>query len=222
MSRQRGGFMQMKAARKESGFTIVELLIATAVFSVVLLMMTFGILQVTNTFFKGDNEANTQRVATSVLDAISQGIEFNGGSAAIVGNTVCIGSQQFSFWQGTELEQTVNGPKHQGLSSFVENTTGCNGTRSATGRELLTDNMRLSKLTITCISSAALCAPGGDNPGALYQVEVRIVYGDDDLLYSPSGASPAATASDAACNGKLIGEQFCAVSDISTIVSERI
>jgi prepilin-type N-terminal cleavage/methylation domain-containing protein len=214
----------MKAARKEAGFTIVELLIATAVFSVVLLMMTFGILQVTNTFFKGDNEANTQRVATSVLDAISQGIEFNGGSAGIVGatNTVCIGSQQFSFWQGTELEQAVNGPKHRGLSAFVENATGCNGTRSATGRELLTDNMRLSNLKITCISSAALCAPGGSNPGVLYQVEVRIVYGDDDLLYSPSGASPAATAPDAACNGKLVGEQFCAVSDISTIVSERI
>lgn len=211
----------MVANTKEAGFTIIELLIATAVFSVVLLLMTFGILQVTNTFFKGDNEASTQRVATSILNTVSQAVEFNGGKAQQSGNTWCIGSEQFSIWQGIELEQNSNAAKHQGTSAFVENVGACDGVRSSVGRELLTDNMRLSNLSITCLSSAALCA-STTTPGALYQIKVRVVYGGDDLLFSPSGTVPAATASDAGCNGKLIGEQFCAVSDISTIVSERI
>jgi prepilin-type N-terminal cleavage/methylation domain-containing protein len=211
----------MTVSNEESGFTIVELLIATAVFSVVLLLMTFGIIQVTNTFFKGDNDAATQRVATSVLNTLAQAVQFDGGTVSQGANTLCIGGQQFSYWTGYQLEPTVVPGKYQRTTAMIENTGGCTGAASTIGRELLTDDMRLSNVSITCLSSATICA-STTTGGALYQVDVRVVYGDDDLLYSPSGKVPAATSYDAACNGQADGEQFCAVSDISTIVSERI
>jgi Tfp pilus assembly protein PilW len=211
----------MTIVNKESGFTVVELLIATTVFSTVLLFMTLGILQVTNTFFKGNNDANTQRVASSVLNTISQAIQFDGGTVTQNANTICIGSQQFSYWPGFELEPTLTSGKNQRTTTFIENTTGCTGSPSTTGRELLTDNMRLSNLKVTCLSSPALCS-STTTGGAVYQIQVRLVYGDDNLLYSPSKSVPAAKAPDAACSGAQEGEQFCAVSDISTVVSERI
>jgi competence protein ComGC len=224
MSSRNSKAFHITARGKESGFTIVELLIATLVFSVVLLLITFGILQVTNTFFKGENDASTQRVATDVLNTIAQSIEFDGGAVSQTtptSNTICIGSQQFSYWQGYELEQSVTPGKYQSTTGLIENSTsGCTG-QSPLGRELLTDNMRISNISVKCLSVAALCnAPTAD--GAVYQVEVRVVFGDSNLLFSPSKTSPAATAPDAACEGAIEGEQFCAVSDVSTIVAERI
>jgi prepilin-type N-terminal cleavage/methylation domain-containing protein len=225
MNSRKGGMSSMRMGSEESGFTIVELLIATTVFSVVLLIMTFGIIQVTNTFFKGDNNASTQRVATNVLNTLSQAVQFNGGTVAKGANTLCIGGQQFSYWLGYQLESTADPAQDQQTNALVENSGGCTGTASTTGRELLTDNMRLSNLTVTCLSTQALCA-STTTGGALYQVDVRIVYGDYDLLYSPSqphlSLLQGAIQSDAACNGREGGEQFCAVSDISTVVSERI
>jgi type II secretory pathway pseudopilin PulG len=223
MSSRKGGARYAELIHGESsGFTIVELLIATAVFATVLVLITSGIIQVTDTFFKGENEASTQRVASNVLDTIAQAIQFQSGYAYQTSNDIiCTGSEEFSYWPGYELEAHP-GSGYQSATALVENNSGCtSATPSPSGRELLTDNMRLSNITLTCLSSASLCN-STTTAGALWRIEVRVVYGDDNLLYSPSGISPAAKASDAACAGKDSGEQFCAVSDISTIVSKRI
>lgn len=201
--------------RREAGFTIVELLIATTVFATVLVLITSGIIQVTSTFFKGDTESNTQQVAVAALNAVSQAVQFNGGTVSFKttgsGDTICIGTEQFSYWPGVQItSSTAN-------SGLIENTgVNCNvaGNPSTSGRQLLANNMRLSNLSVQCISSAALCA-STTTGGQLYQIDIRVVYGNTDLLKNP-------TATDASCNGVISGQQFCAVSDISTIVSERI
>lgn len=217
MSSMRGRVLHRKVAGKEFGFTIVELLIATLVFSMVLLIITTGILQVTNTFFKGDNDSSTQQVATNVLNTIAQAVQFNGGvvDQNTTANTLCIGNEQFSYWLGAELEPTVVAGQDQVKEALVENSVNCDGARSSVGRELLADNMRLSNLTVTCLSSEALC-DSTTTGGALYQITVRVVYGSSGLL------SPSPTATNANCNGALEGEEFCSVSAVSTIVSERL
>jgi hypothetical protein len=48
----------------------------------------------------------------------------------------------------------------------------------------------------------------------LYSIDVRVVYGDDDLLINP-------TATNATCKVGS-GSQFCAVSELSTVVQQRI
>lgn len=231
MSNLRNVVRGAASGHQESGFTIIELLIATAVFATVLVLITSGIIEVTDTFFKGDNEANTQRVATNALNTISQAIQFSGG--VVTQNTttdvICVGSEQFSYWPGYELEASPSS-SDQSTSALVENSGGCTGNRSAVGRELLTDNMRLSKITLTC-ETPALCT--SSNPGgSLWQVEVRVVYGNEAELFNPASTSPppiktvdtlsGAMSSDASCYGAASGQQFCAASDISTIVSERI
>ena len=50
----------------QSGFTIVELMIATLVFAMVLLVITVGVMSFTRAYYRGINQSNTQRVARAV------------------------------------------------------------------------------------------------------------------------------------------------------------
>ncbi len=205
MSRKRVG---------QRGFTIIELMIATLVFSVVLLMVTMGIIQVARTYYKGINEAATQDTARSIMETIGQAIQFSGGTIggtdpveqAGIMKAFCVGNQQFSYRLGTQL---VTGAPGAGQTNSVlrSNTVaGCNAgsTPLTTGQELLSPNMRLSELTVSAI-------PGG----LAYNIRVKIVYGDKNLLRNP-------TLSTAVCQGNLKGSQFCSASDISTIVYKRV
>lgn len=208
--------------RQQAGFTIIELLIATLVFSMVLLLIAVGVLQFNHAYYNGITQTETQNTARSILEEISQDIQFsgtqitspisNGGTDPEQG--FCIGSDRYSYRPGWELVNS--GPivaKHQTLHALVKDSPGiCSGmsaqdfTKPLAGgsQELLSQYMRISKISVT--------SAGGSE--GLYNVEVRVVYGDDDLLTNPTTAA-------AACKVGS-GSQFCAVSDLSTVVQQRI
>lgn len=207
-----------------SGFTLIELLIATLIFSIVLLLCTFGILQVTRTYYKGITAAKTQQTTRSALDRISQAIQFSGGTItpSITANgasqAFCISDQRYSFILGKKL---VDGVNHV----LVVDSPPCTSSSVAqdlnsspiSGQELLAPNMRLAKMSIS---------PSGTN---LYQITIRVVYGDDDLLCSPSANDCSSTAvstnlgnNDLSCKNYSAGTQFCAVSELSTVVQKRV
>src|SRR3989338_4615433 len=90
--------------KKDSGFTIIELMIATTVFSLVLLLCTFGLLQVARVYYKGVTGAKVQEALRNVTDNITRVIQFSGGSvvpppANTTGGTpfvFCIDDQRYS------------------------------------------------------------------------------------------------------------------------------
>lgn len=207
--------------RKAAGFTIVELMIATMVFSVVLLIVTAGILQVARVYYKGITELNTQNTARGVMDTIAQSIQFSGGDVlptpasptAGVDYFFCAGDAQFSYRLGWQVENELDLTKHRTWHGLVRDTSGgCSGLSSAQnlgletvdGSDLLGQHMRLAKLVVEPI-------PDTDK----YRIQVRVVYGDDDLLNNP-------TESDASCKAVSAGTQFCAVSELSTVVVKRV
>jgi prepilin-type N-terminal cleavage/methylation domain-containing protein len=57
--------------RVEDGFTIIELLIATTVFSVVLVGALAGFLEIGKLFYKGVSTTSTQSIANEVLQDVS-------------------------------------------------------------------------------------------------------------------------------------------------------
>lgn len=205
------------------GFTVVELLVALAVFSVVLVVVTAAILQISRLYYKGVTETNVQATARDIMDTVSQAIQFSGGKvtdtvATIPGTSsdFCINNLQFSYRPGFKLVDSGSDPNTTNHSIVMRAVAGCSSpvgqdlsAGGVVGRELMAPNMRLSNILVKNV---------GPN---LYQVKVRVVYGDDDLLYSPSGSGYGATASDAACKG-LAGRQFCAVSELSTVVISRV
>ena len=203
-----------------SGFTIMELLVATVVFSVVLLVVTAGILQIARVYYKGVTESSTQNTARNIIDTVSQAIQFSGGnvSATAAAPTpgtsyaFCVGNQQFSYTVGWQVENNPDTTKNQTWHALVQYTTpGCSSSsppqnvrnQAINGRDLMGAHMRLANLTVT---------PIGANQ---YRIQVRVVYGDNDLLFNP-------TSSNASCRGFKAGTQFCSVADLSTVVVKRV
>lgn len=199
--------------RYQKGFTIIELLIATLVFSSVLLLITFGIIQITRTYYKGVTSTKTQQTARAVIDEISQSIQFAGGTvtpspapAPSSSQVFCLNTKRYSYILGRKL---TDGSNHV----LVADTPPCTSSSTAQdmnsasltpdSRELLAPNMRLSKLDVIEV-----------DPN-LWQITVKVVYGEDDLLNDP--AQP-----NANCKNISVGGQFCAVSELSTVVQKRL
>ena len=209
------------------GFTIAELMIATAVFGVVLLVIATAILQLSRVYYKGVNETRVQTTARSIIDTLSQSIQFSGGivtatpASPTPGNSYafCIGNKQYSYTLGFQLAD--NPSSSQTYHALVaKDAAGCTGALAAqdvrvpgvVGTELLAPKMRLAKLEIIPTSTA------------YYTINVRIVYGNDDLVYSPSNPSDVNgyRQSDAKCRVQQQGTQFCAVSEITAAVAKRV
>lgn len=208
----------------ELGFTILELLVATMVFAVILLVVAAGVISFTNSYYKGVTSAKTQAVARSIIAEISQTVEFGKPPVALPPvsggiNGICIDNTLYAYKIGQEV--TDNSPSqplnqgHHGLiasdgsgcssgkipSGFI-NALGYPGTPVPPGsRELLGQHMRLGSLSVT-------------GSGSLYTIHVRVIYGDNDLLNSAAWAT-------AQC-ASVTGSQFCAVADLTTTVERRL
>ncbi|HTH72244.1 MAG TPA: prepilin-type N-terminal cleavage/methylation domain-containing protein [Candidatus Pristimantibacillus sp.] len=205
---------------RAKGFTILELLIATLVFSVVLMLVTAGILQMAKVYYKGVTESNTQNTARAIIDTISQAIQFSGGDVTATAASpapnsnyaFCIGNTQYSYRLGWQVEDgstpSLNQTWHSLVQAPVSNCTSSSAPQNLTtqvvnGRDLVGKHMRLSNLVVT---------PAGANS---YKIQVSVIYGDNDLLNNP-------TAANASCKSATAGSQFCASMQLSTIVVKRV
>lgn len=205
---------------KHAGFTVVELMIATSVFSVILLICTSAIIQIGRIYYKGVTSAQTQEVARTVMDDISRSIQFSGAgitptSAPAPGTTqyFCAGNKQYSYVLINQLSDESPTPSGKTKNALIsEDITGAcgsavhdlvNGASAGTNlRELLSLHMRLAKLEVSEVS------PGS----GLWQVHVHVVAGDDEILNSSKDG----------CSDAKAGTQFCATSELKTVVKKRI
>lgn len=210
------------------GFTVIELMIATGVFAVVLLGITIAVLQISRVYYKGVVTTNTQNTTRQIMDIISQSVQFSGdsvipttpdGTAQPAGTNLafCVGNKKYSYVLGRAL---YDGPRDDVNKRMphvlVEQSSAadCAGTPTpynmssqttlpGNSRELMSPNMRLTNLRVYSV---------GNN---MYRITVRVVHGEADLLTNPD-------AENAACKGQQFGTQFCAISELSTVVTKRI
>lgn len=205
--------------RGTNGFTVVEMLVATAVFSMVLMVVSIGLLQISRTFYKGVTVTNTQEVARSIIDEIAASIEFSASDIQPLtpnGSTqgYCVGNIRYSFRPGQML--TDNSTSHAFVTDRLDKLTpplGCASSVQAmnlstpmlpaNSRELLSPRMRVSKFSVTSLGNR------------LYKVSLRLVSGENDLLANP-------TLPNATCTGLLNGSQFCATVELTTVVQKRL
>jgi prepilin-type N-terminal cleavage/methylation domain-containing protein len=220
----------------QRGFTLIELMVATVVFSIILLVATYGLLQIGRTYDEGLNEVNTQQTAQAALDTISQDIQFNSGmvSEAVNGPAyvICIGKDRYSALMHQELyDNSTSHALIQDATSGFCNPVGSSpngpivGLNGATplapqvgmAKELLAPSMRLANLSVANI-------PLGSD---LYIINIRVVYGEKNVLCSPTlhdcnnSALTNINQTDLSCKGGVIN-QFCAVSDLTTTVQRRL
>ncbi len=225
------------------GFTVVEMMIATMVFSTVLLVIAIGIMQFTRVFYKGVTEANMQDTTRTIVDQISQSIQLAGGVVTVPAATstaklssFCIGGQRYSYYVGKQLiDSSTPAPGGSNKANHVfyyePSVAGCSSgsgadintaTPPSGGREMLTPGARVVGFSLTQPSPN------------VYRISIRAVYGDDDLLCTPNVAGSCSSSSvlssavlsapDAKLQCKNIrsGTQFCSVSEVTTVVTKRV
>lgn len=214
-------------SRAQAGFTILELLVATTVFAVILLVVAVGVIRFTDSYYKGITSSKTQTTTRAVTAEISQSIQF-GKNVSFLSSSgvsgICIDNTLYSYKLGQQVTDIAPFAAHQSYHGLIATVGGdCTGGIPAaiitalnappTGslpsgsRELLGQHMRLGALTV---------APAGN----LYTIRVKVIYGDDDLLYPLVFGGT--VWSNEICNGQVAGAQFCAVSDLSTTVEQRL
>jgi prepilin-type N-terminal cleavage/methylation domain-containing protein len=235
------GFTQ-PVDNQQAGFTIIELLIATTVFSVILLLCAVALIQISRVYYKGITTTKTQEAARGIIDDISRNIQFSGGTVTGITtnggvSTFCVNTVRYTFKANTQV--TDNSPvpaQQQGYHALVKDTCGTaapdlNASGLSGGAiELVPQKMRLAKL-IVCEPGDAVSASCPAPPAAgsnLYNISIRVVSGDNDLLCSPaqgncsSSVATDFTNTDIICKNFSAGMQFCAYSELTTSVQKRI
>lgn len=213
-------FTPAKRAR-QAGFTVLELMVATTIFAIILLVLTAGVMSFSRDYFASITRGNTQTVARSIIDDITKTIQFGQTVPTIVnqGKTtiLCLDNVEYLFATGYQVSDANDLPKHQSKYGLIKRLApaGCPITpnmditknsftlNTATDHELLGKHMRISELLAPAVGSNT------------YTVTVRVANGDDDLF---SGTP--AWASIVCKDGS--GSQFCAIADLTTTVQQRI
>lgn len=200
--------------KRQKGFTILELLIATVIFSLVLVLCATAIIQVGRIFYKGVTVNKVQDIARVVADDVAQAIQFGGSADAAnfyqegsSGNLKwrCIGAVRYIFNSNQIIGE--NGVKH-GL--WKDRPANCSDSISsgmlnqdvptAGGKELLGKNMRISELEIS--------------EGSVWRINLTVAYGPSDLFVDQGTFKQ--------CLNRDRGGQFCAVSTITTNAIKRL
>jgi len=217
-------------------------MLATAVFSVVLLIATVAVITVTRSYVKGDVEAETQDAARSILTAVTQDIQFNKAGSINAGaydsasgfGFICVGNDTYFYKINQEISSTTPHallvssswvcPPTPGNSSYWTSATPPvsqyeHDLESPYGggsfaNELLAQNLRLGQLSITPLSITPPAAGG-----VSYIVTVTVAYGMDSILV---GTPTANNYYNYSCPSESIGGQFCAFSTLTTTVTPRI
>lgn len=216
----------------QRGFTVIELMIATAVFAAILVVVLTAVTQIGKMYYKGLANSRTQEATRVLLEEITDQLQYSseapfplsGLSAVNDGQTYafCIGATRYIFVVNREV---VN-PNHAVWSDrggLVDNppcaATSVNmNTAQASpavlgGRDLLPVGMRLSDIEITPLNST----------NTLWSVKIRVAYGANDLLEASDGSPlSASNFKTAVCRGSAIGTQFCAISELQTTVYRRV
>lgn len=206
----------------QKGFTIIELLIATSVFSIVLVVAASGILAIGRLYYKGITSSRTQETTRSVVNTITNTVQFNSQSRADdevadtvgVPQAVCFGYDRYTYTLVAQVDSGTPGL----LYDRRPNLNNCDPYLG--GKELLPNNMRLVNFKIDSLSS--------NN----FKVKVKITAGDIDLLELTQcsgsiidGKCNNPSIEDAAtirCQPGIAGSNFCAVSELETTINKRV
>jgi len=223
--------MQKNTLINNKGFTILELMIATTVFSMVLLVCALAIIQVGRMYYKGTITTSTQVASRKFGEDVSQAIQFgsrasvyqfirkspiqsmSNGTQTVDAEAICIGDVRYTYVIGKPQGAGANDSKYvlwKDRNSVVSPCVPVDITSAqptTVGESMLGDRMRLAKFYIVNIIG-------------LYYISITVSYGDsDDLFDAPTATIPEQFG---ICKGVNAGGQFCAVSRYNTVVGKRL
>jgi len=211
--------LKFEKISKKEGFTIIELLIAMAGFSFVLLLVTVVMINIGNLYSKGINQTRIDDASRTVLDDISTKIKYSKASSySTAGGTLangttylvyCINNSKFA------VSSSISGTNFLRRSTLGTGAVGCpvdTANDSTSGTDLLPQNSKLAYFNIT-------------KNGSNFTINISMVYGNfSNTNISNFSAPPNGIADNfdkIQCNTGT-SYQYCAVTNLSTVVSSRL
>jgi prepilin-type N-terminal cleavage/methylation domain-containing protein len=225
--------LKNKLINNQSGFTIIELLIASLVFSTILLVTTYGIIEVSQIYIKGYFTTIAQNQNRSLQSELTQSIQENDAQPITIAPLTAgpginsVSSEGNVYWFCiNNVRYTYKYNSHPGILIKDEDPTGdncqlpanVNGPLSSGQQELLSPDLSLVPTKsgspapgiINTITTSSMYSSGS----ILYSLNIQILYGDSGTFTILPTGFPA-------CNSLLNGGDFCADSISSTTVQER-
>jgi prepilin-type N-terminal cleavage/methylation domain-containing protein len=211
------------------GFTIIEVMIATAVFAVVLLITIGGFMQIAQVFYKSVVQTQTQQDLREIVDRVSSDIR----QAPVIydyqqiGTTdkyyQCIGSTRYTYRLNNRVD-SADADTNSKFGILIDRLPGnspCGNPYDASTQfkpagdpdapiELLATNERLNHFYVSRVANN-VSGDSGDN-NWVYQVDVAIATGRNQYLLTDASGQ-------ATCNDRLSISQYCSVAHLTTAVA---
>lgn len=212
--------MKSKETNNQFGFTIVELLMATAVFSIVLLIITTGIIKIGQSYYKGLIQNKTQETTRSISEDISRTIQLASGQKVTPPgppNRFCVGSVRYTYFLNEKVGDPAS-PIISGLKAEKVPPNDCSAPDDLDAKQLLSKNMRLLRFKVD----------PADPLAQTWRIDIRVAYGDNDLLthYNDNGTPLPGdiilNADSANCRSGVSGSSFCATAQLNNLVKKRL
>lgn len=211
------------------GFTVVELMIATMIFTVILLLCTYGLVRIGQIYYKGVLSARVQNTARSIEDDIITKIKYGGESHGGGGEdfipdplnpgeyivpedkaaAICIGVSRYSFIISKDAADSrliYDEPALADCDVPADMNTLLPGQKN-----LLPKGMRLSKFSLRPYAL--------DLSSQSVAIRVKITAGEPDLF--ENGVDGNGDPINKGCKGGA-GDHFCASSDLVTYATPRV
>ena len=214
-----------KKTEGNKGFTIIELMIATAIFAVIMLITTTAILGISKTYIQGLVDSQNQNTTRRIVSEISQDIQYNSPGTINIQNIhninyknpngwFCIGQDVYIVNLDHEI---TNSSGDYGLirysssscpKSQPEITSGLplSGTyNKGSVEELLTTDQQLSQFAI-------------DENNGYYTITATVAYGNDFM------PNPVLTSDGLKyqCNTSSYSLNFCSISSLTNSIEPSI
>ncbi len=208
----------------QNGFTIIELLIATSVFTAVLFIVTYGVIQISKTYTNGFIRGQTQNIAVSLSDTMTRDIEFSTtasittdqsaqvtktGSQATIYYYFCTTQNEYFYIPGgniykipiVSLQGVLGSQNCFSPQQFINNS----GLSADTQSLLSPNNVEILNHTVYDNQSMLSNVSSG-----LYSVNIEILYGNQSNLVQNNNGS------QWICRPTVLIGPFCAIYSFST------
>ncbi len=240
--------MRHARLKSEKGFTIVELMIALSVLSVILITTTLVLIQIGSLYTKGVNAADLQNVNRNVVADLTGQLQFSGtapvGCTPIANNVTCYAQTVASVHNNVDgtTETTYSYCIGKTRYSYVLNrelgtntaTTPTQNTQHVLWRDTLTDTSSCPVADVvngTHLDDAPSSGDGYEMMGShmrLTRFNIQPVAGSNGvydiqawMAYGDSDLVQTAADGASTCVTGT-GTQFCSISSISTQVTGRV
>ncbi len=231
--------MRYKRLKSNQGFTIVELMIALTIISVILVMATTIMIQIGSIYTKGVNQAYLQDAARNIMTDLSSTLQFSGttpypascSATVCFANSLpnsggpyysfCIGNVRYSYVlnreTGVDPGNATTPPSHILWRDTMTNNANCNPLNLYSASNPLTDAADPAGKGYDMIPPHMRLTKFtvSETGNGVYTLNVWVAYGDSDLVTTNLSTG------NSTCKGGA-GTQFCAVSQLSNTVLKRI